>query len=218
MEMEKVQSLKLKVKSFSKEKRAEIRYLSDLKKVLYDKEWAKNAPNFALYYIYRGLKPPSRLVPTLRGKEKNELRYDITIIPPKILGKEFVKTKGHFHIGNFGELYKVLEKEGIFLVQKGKEKIEDVYYVKAKKGDYVLIPPHYGHVTINPSSKTLKMANWISKKCLADYKSIERKKGACYYYTISGWIKNKNYKFVPKIKSKRPLKKFPKSLNFLYGN
>lgn len=184
-------------------KKPEIRYLKELKKVLYDKNWAKKAPNFKLYYIWRGI------------KEKNDLRYDITIIPPKMLGKEFVKTKGHYHIGNYGELYKVLAGKGIFLIQKKNQK--EVYFVKAKKGEYVLIPPNFGHTTINPSSKILKIGNWISKNCQSDYKSIEKKKGFCYYYTVSGWIKNKNYKKVPKLKEKKPLKSFPKNLNFLYG-
>jgi len=184
----------------------QIRYLKEMKNVLYDREWAKKSPNLELYYIWRGL------------KQKNGIRYDITIIPPRMLGKEFVKTKGHEHFGNFGEIYQVLAGEGIFLVQKGKKKIEDVYYVRAKKGDYVLIPPHYGHTTINPSKKVLKMANLVSKKCKNDYQSIEKKRGMCYYYTIGGWIKNKNYKRAPKLKSKRPLKEMPKNLSFLYGN
>lgn len=206
MEIKKNKKLKIKNYNLKLETKIkpEVRYFSEIKKVLYDKEWARNISDFPLYYIYRGV------------KEKNELRYDITIIPPAKLGKEFVKTKGHYHLGNFGELYKVLAGEGIFLVQKGKGKIRDVYYIRAKKGNYVLIPPHYGHITINPSSKTLKIANWISKKCFSEYKNIERKKGACYYYTISGWVKNKNYPFVPKIKFKKPLKNFPKNLNFLY--
>jgi glucose-6-phosphate isomerase len=201
----------------------EIRYLNDIKTVLYDKEWAKNAPNFELYYIYRGL------------KEKNGIRYDITVIPPKMLGKEFVKTKGHYHFGSYGELYKILAGESIFLIQK--KGVKDVYFVKAKKGEYILISPQYGHTIINPSSKTespppekgtkvkkrtkssspLKIANWASKDCQSDYKSIERKRGFCYYYTKSGWVKNKAYKKIPKLRLKRPLKKFPKNLNFLYG-
>jgi len=188
-------------------KNPEIRYLNDLKKVLYDQNWAKKDKNFEVYYIYRGL------------KEKGNLRYDITLIPPRLLGEEFVKTKGHYHIGEYGELYIVLAGEAIFLMQKKKNgEVEDVYYVRAKKGDYVLIPPNFGHVTINPSPKMLKLANWISKECQSNYKSIERKRGFCYYYIICGWIKNKNYKRNPKLKQKRSLKSFPKNLNFLYGN
>ncbi|XOB46871.1 MAG: glucose-6-phosphate isomerase family protein [Candidatus Nealsonbacteria bacterium] len=189
-----------------KDVKPDVRRLYDMKKVIYDKEWLKTAPNFKLYYMYREV------------KEKDGLKYNITIIPPRMLGKEFVKTKGHYHIGKYGELYIVLKGKAIYLLQKEKNgKIENVYYVKAKKGDYIIVPPDYGHITINPSLEELKMADWSSKKCKSDYKLIERKKGGCYYYTKSGWVKNKNYKKVPKLKFKKPKKTFPKNLSFLYG-
>lgn len=182
----------------------EIRYLDDMRMVLYDQAWAKTAPNFEVYYMERGL------------EKKNGLRYDITTIPPKMLGQEFVKTKGHYHIGECQELYIVLEGEGIFLMQKrGEGKIQDVYYVKATKGDCVLVPSFYGHVTINPSAKTLKMGNWISEEYIADYESIATKGGFSYYYTQAGWIQNKNYEEVPKLRSEMPLKSMPTNLDFL---
>jgi len=189
-----------------KQKASEVRYLFDLKKILYDKNWFKRTKNFPVYYIWRNV------------KQKNGLRYDVTIIPSKMLGQEFVKTKGHYHSGRHGEIYIILKGEGIFLIQREKNgKIKDVYSVKAKKGDHVVIPPRYGHVTINPSSKKLEMANWISKKCKSDYKRIERKEGGCYYYLKSGWIKNKNYKSVPKLRFEKPKRKMPENLGFLYG-
>ncbi len=188
------------------DKKPDIRHLNDMKEVLYDQEWAKTAPNYELYYMYRGL------------KEKDSLRYDITVIPPRMLGKEFVKTKGHYHCESHGELYIVLEGEGLFLLQKEeKGEIKDVYYIKGKKGDFIKIPPQYGHITINSSDKTLKMANWVSKKCKSTYKEIGQKKGACYYYLKSGWVKNKNYKKIPKLSSRKPQKSKP-DLDFLTLN
>jgi glucose-6-phosphate isomerase len=182
----------------------EIRYLDDMKKVLYDKAWARTAPNFEVYYMERGL------------EEKNGLRYDITTIPPRMLGQEFVKTKGHYHIGAYQELYIVLEGEGIFLMQKrGEGKIQDAYYVKATRGDCVLVPSFYGHATINPASTTLKMGNWISKEYKADYESIGTKGGFSYYYTQAGWIRNKNYEEVPELRFEMPLKSMPRNLDFL---
>ena len=182
----------------------DIRYLDEMRGLLYDRKWAKKARNFELYYMYRGM------------KKRRGLRYDITIIPPRMLGKEFVKTKGHEHSKNYGEIYIVLKGEAIYLMQKcrGKE-IEDVYAVKAKKGEAVIIPPGYGHLTINPSKKNLIEANWCSEKCQNKYELFEKMKGACYFYTKSGWIKNKNYKFVPKLRFEKPLKEMPKSLEFL---
>ena len=184
----------------------EIRYLDDMRLVLYDQAWAKTAPNLEVYYMERGL------------EEKDDLRYDITTIPPMMLGQEFVKTKGHYHIGPYQELYIVLEGEGIFLMQKrGEGKTQDIYYVKATKGDCVLVPSFYGHTTINPTSRILKMGNWISKEYKADYESIVIKRGFSYYYTQTGWIKNKNYENVPELRSEMPLKSMPSNLNFLKG-
>ena len=189
-----------------KDKKPDIRYLNDMKEVIYDKKWLKTAPNLELYYMYRGIK-----------KEGN-LRYDITVIPSRMLGKEFVKTKGHEHIGEYGELYMVLEGEAICLMQKRNgEKIEDVYAIKTKKGQVVIIPPGYSHVSINPSKKDLKMANWISEDCKSDYQMFEKIQGACYYYTQKGWIKNENYKEVPELRFEKPLKSIPKDLSFLRG-
>jgi len=187
-------------------KKPDIRHLDDMKEVLYDKKWAKEAPNLELYYMYRGV------------EEKDGLRYDITIMPPKILGEEFVKTKGHEHSGPFQELYIVLKGEAIYLMQKYNQKkgeIMDVFAVKAESGESVIIPADYSHVTINPAKTTLKMANWISKKCQGVYALFEKMEGACYYYTKKGWIKNANYDKVPRLRFKEPLKSIPENLDFL---
>ncbi len=190
-----------------KNKTPDIRYLYDIKGVIYDKEWLKTAPNLELYYMYRGL------------KKKGGLRYDITVIPSQMLGKEFVKTKGHEHPKNMGELYITLKGEAIYLAQKRKGKeIKDVFAIKSKKqGDIIIIPPGYDHVTINPSKKDLKMANWVAVKCKNKYRAFEKLEGACYYYTKRNWIKNKNYKRVPKLRFEKPKKSIPNNLNFLKG-
>ena len=184
----------------------DVRKLKDIKKVVFDQEWLKTAADFELYYMYRGI------------EKKDNLRYDITIVPPQMLGKEFVKTKGHYHLGSHGEIYIVLKGEAFYLIQHRKPKsneIKHVYAVKAQEGDVVVIPPFYGHVTINPSRKKLKMANWVSEKCKSNYSFFEKMAGACYFYTKNGWVKNKNYKKTPKLKFKKPLKKMPKNLSFL---
>lgn len=196
----------MEIKKILKNKKADIRFLYDMKKVLYDQKWVKKSQNLELYYMYRNI------------KKKSRLRYDITVIPHKMLGKEFVKTKGHEHSKKYGEIYTVLKGQAIYLMQKYKKnKIEDVYAVKAKKGESVIIPPYYGHITINPLKKDLISDNWVYEKCQNIFNIFEKKQGACYYYTKLGWIKNKNYKKIPKLRFEKPLKSMPKNLNFLYG-
>ena len=189
-------------------KKPETRHLRDIRPVLYDQEWLKTAPNFELYYIYRGV------------NNKGDLRYDITVIPPKMLGKEFARTKGNRNCKKFPELYTVLKGRAYFLLQKVKKDIaviEDIVAIEAKKGEWVIIPPKYAVITINPSKKELKIGNWVSEKNENIYKELEKQKGAGYFYTAKGWEKNKTYKQTPNMRFEKPLKKMPDNLDFLKG-
>jgi len=187
-------------------RKPDIRRLYDMRSVLYDQKWAKFAPNFEVYFMHRGI------------RIKNGIKQNITVFPPLMLGEEFTKTKGHEHKGSYGEIYKVIRGKAIFLLQKRKlnsKEIKDVYAVKANENEVVIIPSFYGHITINPTKKTLKTMDWSCKDCKSDYGFFEKMGGACYYYTINGWNKNKKYKKVPKLHFKKPLKSMPKNLNFL---
>jgi len=201
----------MEIKTRGKRKKIEIRkpdirFLYDMKDVVYDKEWLKKVPNLKVYYMYRGI------------KRMDELRYDITVIPPKMLGKEFMKTKGNCNSNGLQELYTVLKGKAIFLMQKMKGRaVKDAMAVKAKKGDWVIVPPEYYVISINPTKNILKLGNWVSQKNKNIYKDLEVMHGACYYYTKLGWIKNRNYKKTPKLRFKKPLKRMPKDLDFLKG-
>lgn len=186
-------------------KNPDIRHLNEMKQVLYDKEWTQKAPNLELYYMYRNL------------KQKGHLRYDITIIPFRMLGQEFVKTKGHEHPGNFSELYEVLKGRAIFLLQKEENGlIKDVYAIKAKPKDKVFIPSGYGHVTINPGPEKLKIANWVSDQFESDYSLFLEKGGACYFLLKeAGWLKNNNYSAIPPLRFEKPNQNIPKDLSLL---
>ncbi len=188
----------------------DIRYLKEMEKVVYDNAWFASADkNMELYSMYR------------KTKVENGLRYDITIIHPRMFGKEFAKTKGHIHAGFYGEVYMVLEGEGFYLAQKGDQNtIEDVFAMHGKKGDVILIPAGYGHVTINPSSQDLKTANWVAENDKGNFEPFERNQGACYYCLAGddgniSWIKNEHYKNVPPLRFEEPLKEVPKNLDFL---
>ncbi|HOI59943.1 MAG TPA: glucose-6-phosphate isomerase family protein [Candidatus Pacearchaeota archaeon] len=174
-----------------------IRYAKDMEDVLLSKNINKEEE---LYYMFRGV------------DKKEDIRYDVTEIPGKLIGEEFVKTKGHYH-DDYQEIYIVLEGEAIFLMQKGKDIIEDIYFVHAKKNDVILIPFEYGHITINPTKNTLKLGNFVHNDCGHDYDSIANKSGAAYFYTIKGWIKNSNYSKIPEIIEKKPLPSIPSNIN-----
>ena len=101
-------------------------------------------------------------------------------------------------------------------MQKAKGKIiENIVAIEAKRGEYVIFPPKYAAIIINPLKKELKIANWVSVKNKNIYEELEKMKGAGYYCTKSGWIKNKNYAKVPQLRFEKPLKSLPSDLSFL---
>lgn len=183
----------------------DIRHAGDMGEVILDQEWLKENKKAELYYMYRNLyrKGDKKTI------EEEELRYDITIIPPRVIGKEFVKTKGHYHPEaakgfSYPEIYEVLDGKAHYLLQKrsGRGKIEDAVLVEAEGGDKVLISPNYGHITINPAEETLKMANWVYRGFDSIYKDITELKGGAYYELSTGeFIENDNYGKIPELRS-----------------
>ncbi len=182
-------------------KEPDIRRLYDMKDVIFDKIWLAGAENIELYYMYRDLYLSKSDLEKLR--EQN-LRYDITIIPPRMMGAEYVKTAGHYHPRISGgsitypEIYEVLGGEALYLLQK--QDLSDVVVVNASAGDKVLIPPDYGHITINRSNNTLKMANFVARDFSSLYEPYREKGGGAYFFTKDGWIKNPQYPEVAELR------------------
>ncbi len=204
----------------------DVRKLGDMKEVVLDKRFLASANmDMELYYMFREVSKNEE--DKKRIKEKG-LRYDITIIPPNTLGTEFVKTAGHYHPllpgsqMTYPEMYEVLEGDAHYLLQRreeerGTEKITDVIVVKAKEGDKVIILPNYGHVTINPSETTLKMANWVARTFSSIYEPIRVKGGAAYFELTNGeFIKNEKYGAVPDIRFLKPEDTWIKQIKLNY--
>ncbi|MCZ7355964.1 MAG: glucose-6-phosphate isomerase [Candidatus Methanoperedens sp.] len=187
-----------------KKVRPTVRMLFEMKDVIYDKEWLSRANDFELYYMYRELSLSKNDAITMR---EHGLRYDITVIPPRMLGCEFVKTAGHYHPIvpgtdiTFPEIYEVLSGEANYMMQRSEDdKIKDVIMIRAKQGDKVVIPPGYGHLTINASNRILKMANWVATDFESIYSPMKEKGGGAYYQLQQGMIKNPRYDHVPEIR------------------
>lgn len=188
-----------------------IRKLKDESKVLL----FKTNKDMPIYYMYRNV----HLKKDSEKFKENKMRYDLTVIPPHKFGKEEVKTLGHYHPHvkgkriSYPEIYEVLHGEGIFLLQKKKlGKVADAIAIKGKKGDIIIVPPGYGHITINPSKKVLIMCNLVSNSFSSVYRDIIKKHGAAYYYIIENgkgkFIKNPNYKNLPYLRIKKNKKGF----------
>lgn len=188
----------------------EVRMLKEMEEVIYDKDWFKKAENFPIYYMYRDLSLNEK---DRKKIKKANLRYDLTFIPPKMLGCEYVKTLGHYHPClphsslTYPEIYEILEGKAYYLLQNlTGGKVSDVILIEAKKGDFVVIPPGYGHITINPSSRELKMANLVARNFSPLYGPIKERKGGAYFKLEQGWVRNENYLEFPEIRVLKPVK------------
>lgn len=195
MDLEKIYDTPIKIELkgivlFADGKKIEpnVRTFKDMLDVLKNQQEMNVESDKILYYMYRA--------PYTKGS----IRFDITVIPPSMLGSEYVKTYGHYHTEAekglaYPEVYQVLKGEVLYILQrKHLDESIDVILVKAKAGDVVLMPPNYGHVSVNTGKEILIMSNLVSSKFQSDYSEYKRLHGAAIYYTKQGIIKNPNYK------------------------
>lgn len=145
------------------------------------------------------------------------LRFDITVIYPGKIGSEYVKTFGHYHplapgqMFTYPEVYQVLYGKAHFLLQKGGDitgEVEDFVVADYGPGDILLIPPFYGHATVNPGDTPLVMANWIARNFSSVYEPIRVRKGMTYYNVEyknqSIFMPNDSYSRHPKPRLEKP--------------
>jgi glucose-6-phosphate isomerase len=166
-----------------------VRTLAQMRPVLaHPEKEGSLAPDTQLYYMYRA------------AKSFGHVRYDITRILSLDMCSECNKTFGHVHpLSQSGtpwpEIYEVLDGQAHFLLQKVSQLgVEDAVLLSAKKGECALIPPGYGHVTINPGSKALLLANLVCDRFESDYSPYAQRRGACFYEMADGkLVRNKNY-------------------------
>lgn len=136
------------------------------------------------YYMIRG------------GKDQK----NITVWEPGTISGEYIKTYGHYHVGNLDETYWILFGEGVALLQKlaldaeGNmipDVVEDFKAEIVKPGQSIYMPPGYGHLVANIGSTyfataddspvNFDEANPVSMPGHADYKLVQKMQGFAYY-------------------------------------
>lgn len=175
----------------------DVRKLTDATPVLFEK--VDDSGERPLYYMYRDV----HCTPDETLFCKHLIRYDLTVLLPGKIGREYIKTVGHFHPartarkGSFPEYYEVLSGEAVYLLVRNLPDGVDVLAVHARAGDKVYIPPDHGHITINPGTVPLVMANLIESRFNSLYGPFREKHGAPFYYVeLNGqgyFVKNKYY-------------------------
>lgn len=175
-----------------------VRKVAEMKDVLFNRDFIQDRNrNDVLYRMYRGA-----------GVDKNatvfaahSIRYDVTVIESYDLGGEFNKTLGHYHpVAESGlaypEIYEIIQGEAVYLLQKKNENGSfDLELVHAKAGDKVIMPPNYGHFSINIGKIPLVEANLVNSTFESDYKSVKSMNGGALFLLRNGNIViNRNYR------------------------
>lgn len=169
------------------------------------------------------LMDPDAVGPTIhyymiRGGEKQR---NITVWEPGTVGGEYVKTYGHYHVGDLDETYWFLLGEGIALLQKlatddqghmTPDVVEDFKAIPVKSGDSIYIPSNCGHLVVNTgtiylvtadnSPVNFDEANPVSLPGHADYELVKKMRGFAYYVVDNGGkpalVRNKLYREIRK--------------------
>ncbi|MBI4050005.1 MAG: hypothetical protein HY398_00990 [Candidatus Doudnabacteria bacterium] len=166
-------------------------------------------PRREVYFIYRDVRRDGDA-----EKLKNAgLQYDLTVLPPGRIGNEFIKTIGHYHPYKPGtrvrypEVYEVIHGRAFFILQSASddfERLREVYVVEAGRGEKVLVPPGFGHMSINPTPDALVLANLQARGNHGLYEPYESHHGAAFYMTASARLSKSgratpDYEFTPNL-------------------
>ena len=146
---------------------------------------------------------------------------NITVWEPGTVGGEYIKTYGHYHVGQLDENYWIIFGEGVALLQKRAKDangnpiddvVEEFKAIRVKAGDKVYMAPEAGHLVVNTGKTYLVTAddspvnfdekNAVSMPGHADYEPVKKMKGFSYYVVekdgAPALVKNPLYKEVKK--------------------
>ena len=136
------------------------------------------------YYMIRG-----------GAQQKN-----ITVWEPGTISGEYIKTYGHYHVGDLSETYWIIFGEGVALLQKLKkdaegnmiaDEVEEFKAIPVKAGDEIFMSPGEGHLVVNTGKTYFATADDspvdfedrdpASFPGHADYELVKKMRGFAYY-------------------------------------
>jgi glucose-6-phosphate isomerase len=146
------------------------------------------APETELYYLYHLVQAPARVMQSLG---QYDLTYGPVLLPPRRIGREYIKTSGHYHpplagtSHGFPEIYTQLHGRLLLFLQKrdpaNPERLADCALVEMTPGFVITIPPGYAHVLINATDEPALMAGLYGKAFKPDYQPVRARRGLAYY-------------------------------------
>lgn len=160
------------------------RPLGALEPVALDPEAVRGSQEVA-YYMDNGVYRRQD-APALAGLP---FRYELTLIPPRRMGREFIKTHGHIHLPEprsglaWAEVCEVVMGTAHFLfhtLDPEGPSADKVFYVEAKAGQKILMPPDMDHLTINPGPEPVLFSDVVALGISGDYSRYRATRGAAY--------------------------------------
>ena len=125
---------------------------------------------------------------------------NITVWEPGTISGEYIKTYGHYHVGDLSETYWIIFGEGVALLQKLKkdaegkmiaDEVEEFKAIPVKAGDEIFMSPEEGHLVVNmgktyfvtadDSPVDFEERDPASFPGHADYELVKKMKGFAYY-------------------------------------
>jgi glucose-6-phosphate isomerase, archaeal len=125
---------------------------------------------------------------------------NITVWEPGTISGEYIKTYGHYHVGDLSETYWIIFGEGVALLQKLKKDAEgnmiadevgEFKAIPVKAGDEIFMSPEEGHLVVNTGKTYFVTADDspvdfeerdpASFPGHADYELVKKMKGFAYY-------------------------------------
>ena len=159
-----------------------------------------------------------RTIRTIEDKEIwDNISFDIIVIQPGNLGKEYMKTIGYYRSYaengfRYPEVYQVAEGYvELFLQQPSHnhERIKDALMIRAQRFDVVIIPPAYGVTLINPSEKKAIVTRIRATEVEEISEQFKKTQGECYYRLEKDkWDFNDKYEEIPALRLGGPQNKW----------
>lgn len=136
------------------------------------------------YYMIRG------------GKDQQ----NVTVWEPGTISGEYIKTYGHYHVGDLSENYWIVSGQGVALLQKLAEDekgemipdvVEEFKAIPVAPGQKIFMPAKFGHllvntgktyfVTVDDSPVDFEDRDPSSFPGHADYSLVKQMRGFAYY-------------------------------------
>jgi glucose-6-phosphate isomerase len=162
------------------------RTIAQLKPVLYAPDALPESDG--VYHMFFPEKLPDDATEILA---RYHLTYSPVLLPPRLIGDEYIKTSGHYHPNipgtaiSYPEVYTGLYGHLLLFLQKRDQAIpatpQECVLIALDPGVTVTIPPEYAHVLINPTREPALMAGLFSPDFKPDYTEVHRYQGLAYY-------------------------------------